>query len=137
MKLDVFVDVTEAEDWMAVAGQIGDTFPRSNPRPFRPQIVIEDRGIDIERHFLIFSLDGASTLTSEQKEFFKTHPYLTLLANESNTGMVQCKEKVTKERMRKEESHVDVSTRVGNHSRGNGACGTSSVPERDLGHAAA
>lgn len=76
MKLDVFVDVTEAEDWMAVAGQIGDTFPRSNPSPFRPQIVIEDRGIDIERHFLIFSLDGASTLTSEQKEFFKTHPYL-------------------------------------------------------------
>src|SRR6266436_2562679 len=61
----------------------------------------------------------------------------TLLASASNTGMIQCKEKGPKERIRKEESHVDVPTRVGNHSRGNGACGTSSVPERDLGHAVA
>src|SRR6266699_4131576 len=53
----------------------------------------------------------------------KTLPYRTLLANASNTGMVQCKEKVVKESTGKEESHVDVCTRVGNHSRGDGACG--------------
>src|SRR5712691_38457 len=35
----------------------------------------------------------------------------------------------------KEESHVDVSTRVGSHSRGNSASGTSSVPERNIGNA--
>jgi hypothetical protein len=45
--------------------------------------------------------------------------------------------KVIKESLVKEESHVDVSTRAGNHSRGNGACGASSVPERDFGHAVA
>src|SRR5213080_5189295 len=36
-------------------------------------------------------------------------------------------EKVTKESLSKEENYVDVSTRVGNHSRGNGACSTGSV----------
>ncbi len=51
--------------------------------------------------------------------------------------MVQYQEKVITESLRKEESHVDVSTRTGNYSRGNGACGASSLPERDLGHAAA
>src|SRR6266566_588209 len=52
----------------------------------------------------------------------KTFSCTTLLANASNTGMVQCKEKVVKESTGKEESHVDVCTRVGNHSRGDGAC---------------
>ena len=41
-------------------------------------------------------------------------------------GTIQAK--VIKESLRKEESHVDVSTRAGNHSRGNGACGASSKP---------
>src|SRR5207247_10401800 len=62
---------------------------------------------------------------------------MTLLANARNTGMIQCKEQVSKESIDKEESHVDVSTRDGNHSRGNGSCGTSSVTDRDLGHPAA
>src|SRR6266568_151734 len=61
----------------------------------------------------------------------------TLLANARKTEMVQCKEKVSQESRRKEKSHVDVSTSVGTHSRGNGACRTRCVPERDLGHAAA
>src|SRR5713101_7562955 len=67
-----------------------------------------------------------------QKKSFKT-----LLANASNTGMIQCKEKVSKESLSKEESHVDVSPSVGNHSRGNGACGPCSLSERDIGDAAA
>ncbi len=63
--------------------------------------------------------------------------YMTLLANASNTGMIQCKEKVSKESLSKEESHVDVSPSVGNHSRGNSACGPCSLSERDLGDAVA
>src|SRR6266571_5267545 len=35
------------------------------------------------------------------------------------------------------ESHVDVCTRVGNHSRGDGACGPCGLSERHLGDAAA
>ena len=46
-------------------------------------------------------------------------------------------EQVTKESKGKEENHVDVSTRVGNHSRGNGACSTSSLPKGNVGHATA
>src|SRR6266571_9198122 len=67
----------------------------------------------------------------------KTFYSKTLLATASNTGMVQCKEKVVKESTGKEESHVDVCTRVGNHSRGDGACGPCGLSERHLGDAAA
>src|SRR5947209_12965607 len=49
--------------------------------------------------------------------------------------MVQCKEEVGKESMSKEENHVHVSTRTGNHSRRNSARGTSCVSERDPSHA--
>ncbi len=76
MKLDVYVDATETESWIAVAGQIGDTFG-SNPELWKRAFAVQedDRSKDIEKRFLIFSLDGASTLTSEQKEFFEMHKY--------------------------------------------------------------
>lgn len=37
---------------------------------------------------------------------------MTLLANASNTGMIQCQEQVRKESLRKGKSHVDVSASV-------------------------
>ncbi len=81
MKLNVFVDVTNAPDWMAIAGQIGTIFPGRHPRPWRPAIATQedDPSKDIEKHFLIFDLDGALMLTEEQREFFKKHTYHILV----------------------------------------------------------
>src|SRR6266566_3658057 len=76
-------------------------------------------------------------IEEQEKKDVENRSYKTLLANASNTGMVQCKEKVVKESTGKEESHVDVCTRVGNHSRGDGAFGPCGLSERHLGDSAA
>ncbi len=72
MKLDIYVDVTEVEDWLVVANQVGTLF-RVSPEPWRPALGIDKDHVskDVKKHFLVFALNGDLVLTDEQEEFLR------------------------------------------------------------------